>query len=69
MEEHLLQKVYANGYTLGITNIMEPTDHPPGATTISAKKKSHGLPFSRARNYALICKNETKGQHLISNVR
>ena len=64
-------KKYADSYTLAITNIIEPPEeHPPGATTISAKKKSNCIPFSWARNYGLICKNQkSKGQHMISNVR
>ena len=54
MEEHL-----ADGYTLALTNIIEPPEeHPAGVTIISAKKKSHDILFSWTRKYGLISKNE-----------
>ena len=59
MEEHLPQKVYTDGFTLTITNIIEPPEeHPAGVTIISVKKKSHDILFSWTRKYGLISKNE-----------
>ena len=57
------KKIDADSDAFGMINIIDPPEeHPPDLATVSAKKNSSWIPFSMARNYGLICKNQkTKG--------